>query len=104
MRVTEDEADAMAAGCDEGKCWATPGGFCKTPSGTRRRPHPSRVDQARRAGLLGGAGRAWLRVWVAAEQAHGSFTVGGTTMFFPPVPLTSGSPAVIVPLAGSDAG
>ena len=60
MRVTPDEADAMAGECSEPKCWAGPGGFCKTPSGTRRRPHPSRVDDARQAGLLGGAGRAWL--------------------------------------------
>ena len=60
MRVTADEADAMAAPCAEPKCWAGPAGFCRTPSGTRRRPHPSRVDDARRAGLLGGTGLAWL--------------------------------------------
>lgn len=60
VRVTVDEADAMAVGCDEAKCWAKPGGFCRTPSGTKRRPHPHRVTKARDAGLLGGAGREWL--------------------------------------------
>jgi hypothetical protein len=60
VRVTADEADAMAASCGEPKCWAGPAGFCRTPSGIRRRPHPSRVDDARRAGLLGGVGLAWL--------------------------------------------
>jgi hypothetical protein len=84
VRVTEDEADAMAAGCDEAKCWAGPGQFCKTPSGTRRRPHPPRVDKARQLGLLGGGGRVWLQAQPATEQSAGMFTVGGTTLILPP--------------------
>jgi hypothetical protein len=83
VRVTADEADAMAAGCGEAKCWAGPGQFCKTPSGTRRRPHPPRVDQARVAGLLGGAGRAWLKACAGAEETAATFTFGGTTLILP---------------------
>ena len=77
MRVTADEADSMAAGCGEGKCWAEPGQFCKTPSGTKRRPHPLRVDGARAAELLGGRGRAWLRVWAAAQDHRRALTRAG---------------------------
>lgn len=83
MRVTADEADSMAAACGEGKCWAEPGQFCKTPSGTRRRPHPLRVDGARTAELLGGRGRAWLRVWAAADDTATVLRFGGTTLILP---------------------
>jgi hypothetical protein len=90
VRVTADEADAMAAACGEAKCWAGPGQFCKTPSGTRRRPHPPRVDAARDLGLLGGAGRVWLKVWAAAEETGNRFTFGGTTLILPPVTAQGG--------------
>ena len=75
----------MAAGCQEGKCWAGPGQFCKTPSGTRRRPHPGRVADAGRAGLLGGAGRAWLQEQALGRDDGATVTVGQTVMVLPPL-------------------
>ena len=89
MRVTADEADAMAAGCGEAKCWAGPGQFCRTPSGTRRRPHPPRVDAAREAGLLGGAGRAWLTDHQLAQDTGGTISIGGTTLILPASPAVA---------------
>jgi hypothetical protein len=73
----------MAGGCGEGKCWAGPGQFCKTPSGTKRRPHQSRVEEAGRAGLLGGAGRAWLADQELTLEAGGTVSIGGTTLILP---------------------
>lgn len=73
----------MAAACGAEKCWAGPGGFCKTPSGARRRPHPERVDAARRLGLTGGAG---LRVLTEARQALAAgrtVRIGGTVLVLP---------------------
>jgi hypothetical protein len=58
VRVTENEADAMASNC--GSCWAEPGAFCTTPSGRARKPHTPRVNRARRRGLMDGVGRAYL--------------------------------------------
>lgn len=84
----------MAVACGESKCWAVAGQFCKTPLGTRRRPHPLRVEAARRAGRLGGAGRAWLTGERLAQAAGESVCIGGTLLVLPP----EGS------LAGSDAG
>ena len=84
MRVTQDEADALAAACDEPKCWAGPGGFCKTPSGTPRRAHTGRVEAAGRLGLLGGVGLALLTEARQAAVDGQVITVGGTTLVLPP--------------------
>jgi len=73
----------MAAACDEPKCFAGPGQFCKTPSGEKRRPHPDRVGAAARLGLLGGTG---LRLLTDARKALVDgpvVTVGGVTMLLP---------------------
>ena len=86
MRVTEDEADSMAVPCEEPKCWAVAGKFCKTPSGVRRRPHPGRVKDAARAGLLGGQGRAEL----AAAALLDAGTIGGVTLILPPETADAG--------------
>lgn len=83
MRVTEDEADAFAADCAESKCWAGPGGFCKTPSGTRRRPHPDRVARAARQGLTGGRGRALLAEQRLARGDDGGLAVCGVELVLP---------------------
>jgi hypothetical protein len=83
VRVTADEADAMAAGCGEPKCWAEPGGFCRTPSGTKRRPHPSRVQAARGGGLLGGQGRAWLAVHAGARDDGQTVQMPGAVLILP---------------------
>jgi hypothetical protein len=50
----------MAANC--GWCWARPGQRCKTrlTGKAARRMHRMRIARARRKGLLGGGGRAWL--------------------------------------------
>jgi hypothetical protein len=89
VRVTADEADAMAVGCGEAKCWAGPGKFCKTPSGTRRRPHPGRVQAARRFGLLGGAGRAFLVAQFGAVDRGGTVLVGPVALVLPPEAVTA---------------
>lgn len=85
VRVTADEADAMAASCDEPKCWAGPGGFCKTPSGTKRRPHPGRVGNARRLGLLDGKGRQVLTAARLAEVDELTIRVAGAVLILPGV-------------------
>ena len=90
MRVTGDEADSMAVACAEGKCWAVAGQFCRTPSGTRRRPHPLRVDEARTRGMLGGAGRVWLSEQGARDDG-GTVHLGGTTLILPPGEAVSGA-------------
>jgi len=74
----------MAAACDEAKCFAGPGQFCKTPSGARRRPHPDRVKAARRLGLLGGTGLRLLTVARKALVDGNVISVGGARLVLPP--------------------
>ena len=69
--LTGDELDSIACNC--GDCWSRPGEPCRvirrsavlgTVLGAygkfRSRPHPARVDRARRRSVLGGVGRALL--------------------------------------------
>lgn len=73
----------MAVSCEEGKCWAGAGQFCRTPSGTRRRPHPDRVRRAGDAGLLGGRGRAYLTASQQAVDQGSTVTVGQVVLLLP---------------------
>jgi hypothetical protein len=83
VRVTEDEADAFAVACPESKCWAGPGGFCKTPSGARRRPHADRVAKADREGLTGGRGRVVLAGQRLTRDDGAGLTVSGVELVLP---------------------